>query len=97
MPARLILNADDFGLTPGINRAIGELNSAGVLTSAASSIGPISAGAHHVCFSIWTFFAVYGDAVSQVRSRVHRCLLTFAPELELGIILQSLRRSKAVA
>jgi predicted glycoside hydrolase/deacetylase ChbG (UPF0249 family) len=34
MPARLILNADDFGLTPGVNRAIGELNSAGVLTSA---------------------------------------------------------------
>jgi chitin disaccharide deacetylase len=33
MSARLILNADDFGLTPGINRAIGELNSAGVLTS----------------------------------------------------------------
>ena len=34
MPARLILNADDFGLTPGVNRAIGELNAAGVLTSA---------------------------------------------------------------
>jgi predicted glycoside hydrolase/deacetylase ChbG (UPF0249 family) len=34
MPARLILNADDFGLTPGINRAIGELSAAGVLTSA---------------------------------------------------------------
>lgn len=34
MPARLILNADDFGLTPGINRAIGELNSAGAITSA---------------------------------------------------------------
>jgi len=34
MPSRLILNADDFGLTPGINRAIGELNAAGVLTSA---------------------------------------------------------------
>jgi predicted glycoside hydrolase/deacetylase ChbG (UPF0249 family) len=33
MPARLILNADDFGLTPGIDRAIGELHSAGVLTS----------------------------------------------------------------
>jgi len=33
MPARLILNADDFGLTSGINRAIGELHSAGVLTS----------------------------------------------------------------
>lgn len=34
MPARLILNADDFGLTRGINRAIAELNSAGALTSA---------------------------------------------------------------
>ena len=34
MPAALILNADDFGLTPGINRAIGELSAAGVLTSA---------------------------------------------------------------
>jgi chitin disaccharide deacetylase len=34
MPPRLILNADDFGLTPGINRAIAELHSAGVLTSA---------------------------------------------------------------
>ena len=34
MPARLIINADDFGLTPGINRAIAELHAAGVLTSA---------------------------------------------------------------
>ncbi|HEY4381763.1 MAG TPA: ChbG/HpnK family deacetylase [Acidobacteriaceae bacterium] len=34
MTARLILNADDFGLTPGINRAIGELHAAGTLTSA---------------------------------------------------------------
>jgi predicted glycoside hydrolase/deacetylase ChbG (UPF0249 family) len=34
MPARLILNADDFGLTHGINRAIAELHAAGCLTSA---------------------------------------------------------------
>ena len=34
MPPRLIINADDFGLTPGINRAIIELHRAGVLTSA---------------------------------------------------------------
>ena len=34
MPPRLILHADDFGLTPGINRAIIELHQAGVLTSA---------------------------------------------------------------
>ena len=31
---RLIVNADDFGLTSGVNRAILELHSAGVLTSA---------------------------------------------------------------
>ena len=31
---RLIVNADDFGLTGGVNRAIVELNSAGSLTSA---------------------------------------------------------------
>ncbi|MGD0293442.1 MAG: ChbG/HpnK family deacetylase [Terracidiphilus sp.] len=32
--SRLILNADDFGLTAGVNRAILELHRAGVLTSA---------------------------------------------------------------
>src|SRR5580700_10290947 len=31
---RLIVNADDFGQTPGINRAVLELHQAGVLTSA---------------------------------------------------------------
>ena len=31
---RLILNADDFGLTPGVNQSIIELNRAGALTSA---------------------------------------------------------------
>jgi chitin disaccharide deacetylase len=31
--ANLIVNADDFGLTPGVNRAIVELHRAGVLTS----------------------------------------------------------------
>ena len=34
MPPRLIINADDFGLTPGINRAVEELHRAGALTSA---------------------------------------------------------------
>jgi predicted glycoside hydrolase/deacetylase ChbG (UPF0249 family) len=32
--SRLIVNADDFGLTSGVNRAIAELHAAGVLTSA---------------------------------------------------------------
>jgi hopanoid biosynthesis associated protein HpnK len=31
--ARLIVNADDFGLTPGVNRAIIELHAAGLVTS----------------------------------------------------------------
>jgi predicted glycoside hydrolase/deacetylase ChbG (UPF0249 family) len=34
MPPRLILNADDFGLTHGINRAVAELHQSGALTSA---------------------------------------------------------------
>ena len=34
MPARLIVNADDFGLTRGINRAVAELHAAGALSSA---------------------------------------------------------------
>jgi chitin disaccharide deacetylase len=31
--SRLIVNADDFGLTPGVNRAIAELHAAGAVTS----------------------------------------------------------------
>jgi hopanoid biosynthesis associated protein HpnK len=34
MPARLIINADDFGLTRGVNHAVVELHQAGSLTSA---------------------------------------------------------------
>jgi len=34
MQARLIINADDFGLTPGVNQAIAELHDAGAVTSA---------------------------------------------------------------
>ena len=46
MPPRLIINADDFGLTPGINRAILELHHAGVLTSATlMATGPAFADA----------------------------------------------------
>ena len=46
MPLRLILNADDFGLTPGINRAVAELHQAGVLTSATlMATGPAFADA----------------------------------------------------
>src|SRR6202020_2277931 len=33
MTSRLIINADDFGVTPGVNRAIAELHQGKVLTS----------------------------------------------------------------
>jgi len=41
---RLILNADDFGLTAGVNRAIIELHRAGVLTSATLMARAAAAG-----------------------------------------------------
>jgi predicted glycoside hydrolase/deacetylase ChbG (UPF0249 family) len=48
---RLILNADDFGLTPGINQAILELHSAGVLTSATlMAAAPAFRSAAHAAF-----------------------------------------------
>lgn len=46
MPPRLIINADDFGLTPGINRAIIELHHAGTVSSATlMATGPAFADA----------------------------------------------------
>ena len=49
MRARLILNADDFGLTPGINRAVERLHCAGALTSATlMATGPAFDGAVEV-------------------------------------------------
>lgn len=48
---RLIINADDFGLTEGVNRAILELNAAGVLPSATlMATGPAFRGAVHSAF-----------------------------------------------
>lgn len=42
MTTRLIVNADDFGLTPGVNRAIAELHQQGVLTSATLMAGAMA-------------------------------------------------------
>jgi chitin disaccharide deacetylase len=48
---RLIINADDFGLTPGVNKAIIELNTAGALSSATlMASGPFFADAVHLGF-----------------------------------------------
>lgn len=37
----------------------------GVLTAAASRIGPVTSASHHVVISIYMFFCMCGDAVSQ--------------------------------
>jgi hopanoid biosynthesis associated protein HpnK len=55
MTRRLIINADDFGLTPGINRAIAELHAAGALTSATlMANGPAFADAVAIAQSLPT-------------------------------------------
>jgi predicted glycoside hydrolase/deacetylase ChbG (UPF0249 family) len=48
---RLIINADDFGLTEGVNRAVLELNAAGALTSTTlMATGPAFRSAVHASF-----------------------------------------------
>ena len=48
---RLIVNADDFGLTPGINAAISDLNRMGALSSATiMASAPYFPGAVHLAF-----------------------------------------------
>jgi chitin disaccharide deacetylase len=53
MQTRLIINADDFGLTPGVNRAIAELHDAGAVTSA----------------TLMATGAAFDDAVALARAR----------------------------
>jgi len=49
---RLIINADDFGLAPGVNRAVVELQQAGVLTSATlMATGPYFSPAVYLAFA----------------------------------------------
>ncbi len=38
---------------------------AGVMTTVASYLGPVTVGAHHVVQSTYMFFCTCGDAVSQ--------------------------------
>ena len=49
---RLIINADDFGLAPGVNRAILELQQAGALSSATlMANGPFFSPAVYMAFA----------------------------------------------
>ena len=55
---RLIINADDFGLAPGVNRAIVELQEAGALSSAT-----LMATARYFSPAVYMAFAQPGLAV----------------------------------
>src|ERR1700688_247937 len=49
---RLIINADDFGLAPGVNRAIVELGQAGALSSTTlMATAPYFSPAVHIAFA----------------------------------------------
>lgn len=39
-----------------------------ILNGFASGVGSVGTGAHHIAFSVFIFFAVFGDAVSMVSS-----------------------------
>jgi hopanoid biosynthesis associated protein HpnK len=73
---RLIVNADDFGLTPGVNRAIAETHSAGIVSSA----------------TLMAKGVAFGDAVERARAAptlavgCHVVLVDGAPLSEPGSV-----------
>lgn len=79
---RLIINADDFGLTAGVNRAILELNSADVLPSATlMATGPAFRDAVHSAFKQTTLGVGCHVVLVDGQSELHPSELpTLAPE-----------------
>jgi predicted glycoside hydrolase/deacetylase ChbG (UPF0249 family) len=91
---RLIINADDFGLTPGINRAILEGHTSGIITSAtlmansAAFVGAAGIARHHRSLRVGCHTVLVDGApvapAEKVRSLLdhdkefHRGLATFA-------------------
>ena len=106
---RLIVNADDFGLTNGVNRAVTELFTAGALSSAtlmangnafagAVAAPPAAVGCHIVL--------VDGEPVSAAASvpslvgpggRLQSSLVRFVADLHLGRISQKEIEREAIA
>ena len=79
---RLIINADDFGLTEGVNRAILELNFADVLPSATlMATGPTFRDAVHAAFRQTSLGVGCHVVLLDGRSELHPAELpTLAPE-----------------
>lgn len=110
---RLIVNADDFGLTEGINRAIGELFQAGVLTSATlmangaafqhavqtAKRNPGLAIGCHVVLVDGTAVAEPGSVASLLtpQGRLRNSLLGFIVDLQRGRISDAEIEAEAVA
>lgn len=110
---RLIVNADDFGLTEGVNRAIGELAEAGVLTSAtlmangtafhhavtvANRHGNLAVGCHIVLVD-GTPSANPASIASLLtrHGRLRDSLASFCFDLQRGHILEQEIEAEAVA
>lgn len=96
MRPKLIINADDFGLTPGVNRGIAELYDAGALTSAtlmatgtafddAVSLAKARPGLGVGCHIVLTD-GVPASAASRIRTLITPEGQRFRPRLETFIL-----------
>ncbi len=109
---RLIVNADDFGLTPGINRAVAELAGAGALTSATlmasarafddavarAALHPSLSTGCHVVLVDGTPCASRGiPSLRGADGRLHDSLPSFVFELQGGRISEGDIQREAVA
>ena len=110
---RLIVNADDFGLTPGVNRAIVECHQAGIVTSAtlmansaafddavrlAKENPTLSVGCH-VTLMDGEPLLPQGEVASLLRDgrEFHRTITDFAPRALLGRFRASEIEAEATA
>ena len=112
-PVRLIVNADDFGLTTGVNRAVAELAAAGALGSAtlmangaafqnaidaASSYGDLAVGCHVVLLDGAACApATEVPTLAARDGRLRSSLVRFVGDLQRGHIAEAEIEVEAVA
>ena len=111
-PVRLIVNADDFGLTAGVNRAIAELAAAGALASAtlmaggsafqgavtaASAFGGLSVGCHVVLVDGLACAAGAVPTLAGRDGKLQSSLMRFVADLQRGHIAEAEIEAEAVA
>ena len=108
-PVRLIVNADDFGLTDGVNRSIAELASTGALSSATLMANgrafedAIARGVRRMGCHVVLVDGVPVSPASEVPTlvdtggRLQTSLLRFVADLYLGRISEKQIETEAVA